>query len=336
MTEPIERTEGGEPQAVGVTRWRVRNAAVEAIQWTGSNADELAAFAGAHFAVVPQCDRVGDSDLTAELFTTAHNVWRGLWDGDWAVRGIKGEFFAVRARDFAATYEAVTAAEDDFPWPPWLENLSDRDRIHAIVAAVATCYQSDHRRDTEAPHCTVMMAGRFLGKMLAAGAEDRTSDDSTPGMFESVYNSLLHFMDEALGTEEQDGADAGLEADVRLLATQRDEARSRLAELENAITWGTSCTSCARVLDSANVERERAERADEKLIDVVALIGQFEREAEEMRAQAVQNGLHPALAGGHREANLLRQCAARLSAAAGQEHPSDDVFLDDEGRPTDA
>jgi hypothetical protein len=129
-------------------------------------------------------------------------------------------------------------------------------------------------------------------------------------------------------------------ADVRIGTVNTPELADLIVRAvnaeANALLWGTSCTSCARILDSANMERERAERADEKLIDVVALIGQFEREAEEMRAQAVQNGLHPALAGGHREANLLRQCAARLSAAAGQEHPSDDVFLDDEGRPTDA
>lgn len=33
----------------------------------------------------------------------------------------------------------------------------------------------------------------------------------------------------------------------------------------NAITWGTSCTSCARVLDSAVAERERAEQAEAQL-----------------------------------------------------------------------
>ena len=38
-----------------------------------------------------------------------------------------------------------------------------------------------------------------------------------------------------------------------------------LAELENAITWGTSCTSCARVLDSAYEQTCRAERAEEKV-----------------------------------------------------------------------
>lgn len=46
-------------------------------------------------------------------------------------------------------------------------------------------------------------------------------------------------------------------------------AMARLAELENAINWGTSCTSCAAVLDSSIRDHERAERAEEKLAAVV-------------------------------------------------------------------
>ena len=43
----------------------------------------------------------------------------------------------------------------------------------------------------------------------------------------------------------------------------------RLAELENAVTWGTSCLSCSRVLDEAMAERERAEHAEARLADPV-------------------------------------------------------------------
>jgi hypothetical protein len=45
---------------------------------------------------------------------------------------------------------------------------------------------------------------------------------------------------------------------------------------------------------------------------IAALADQWEREAEEWRAQSVRDGLHPALASAHREANLLRQRAADL------------------------
>lgn len=40
------------------------------------------------------------------------------------------------------------------------------------------------------------------------------------------------------------------------------QADARLAELEGALNWQTSCTSCARVLDSAYAETMRAEQAE--------------------------------------------------------------------------
>ena len=49
----------------------------------------------------------------------------------------------------------------------------------------------------------------------------------------------------------------------------RKVAGMRLAELENAVTWGTSCLSCSRVLDEAMAERERAEHAEARLADPV-------------------------------------------------------------------
>ena len=52
------------------------------------------------------------------------------------------------------------------------------------------------------------------------------------------------------------------------LVLQPDEfaaVKARLLELENAITWHTSCLSCSAFLDRANAERERAEHAEAKL-----------------------------------------------------------------------
>lgn len=47
--------------------------------------------------------------------------------------------------------------------------------------------------------------------------------------------------------------------------------RTRLAEIENAVTWNTSCTSCATVLDSAYRETCRREAAEAALARVRAL-----------------------------------------------------------------
>lgn len=41
--------------------------------------------------------------------------------------------------------------------------------------------------------------------------------------------------------------------------------KRRLAELESAIDWQTSCTSCARLLDSGYAETVRAETAERAL-----------------------------------------------------------------------
>ena len=60
---------------------------------------------------------------------------------------------------------------------------------------------------------------------------------------------------------EQDAATARTLIDGALLA----ELGRRLYDYGNAIEWNTSCTSCARVLDTSIAEYERAERAEAKL-----------------------------------------------------------------------
>ena len=50
------------------------------------------------------------------------------------------------------------------------------------------------------------------------------------------------------------------EVDMRI-----GHAVANYALTENAVTWGTTCTSCARVLDSACAETVRREQAEAKL-----------------------------------------------------------------------
>lgn len=54
-----------------------------------------------------------------------------------------------------------------------------------------------------------------------------------------------------------------LEAAAPVLAAELAELRTKIAEYENAVTWNTSCLSCAKTLDSSIAEHERAERATE-------------------------------------------------------------------------
>lgn len=43
---------------------------------------------------------------------------------------------------------------------------------------------------------------------------------------------------------------------------EAEQTRARLAEYENAVNWHTTCTSCARILDSCYAETVRAEKAE--------------------------------------------------------------------------
>ncbi|WP_329521189.1 hypothetical protein [Spirillospora sp. NBC_01491] len=58
--------------------------------------------------------------------------------------------------------------------------------------------------------------------------------------------------------------DAALVA-LAVVGPEIDRLRERLAELEGALTWQTSCLSCARTLDSSIENHERAERAEANL-----------------------------------------------------------------------
>jgi hypothetical protein len=60
-------------------------------------------------------------------------------------------------------------------------------------------------------------------------------------------------------------------------------AVNAVAEYENAIGWQTSCLNCARLLDSGNIDRERTERAEEKLAEYENA-GQVAVSREDLRA----------------------------------------------------
>ena len=51
-------------------------------------------------------------------------------------------------------------------------------------------------------------------------------------MWHQAYMDVQAVLDQALGTEEEDGAGGGIAGDVALLASQRDEARAGLARLK--------------------------------------------------------------------------------------------------------
>lgn len=87
--------------------YRKRPIEVQAIQWTGDNADAITAWTGNRFDVLDPEDRADNPDHTAQLLVDANSVWVGIETGEWILRDRKG-FYPCKADVFAETYEETT------------------------------------------------------------------------------------------------------------------------------------------------------------------------------------------------------------------------------------
>lgn len=94
-----------------MTTFRKIPVEIEAVRWTGSNESELESFTSSNFVVNDSEDRAqsGDPEATASVFDRLHSTWVLVYDGDWIIRGVQGEFYPCRPDVFAATYVEVTA-----------------------------------------------------------------------------------------------------------------------------------------------------------------------------------------------------------------------------------
>lgn len=89
--------------------YRKKPLEVEAIQWTGDNANSIHAWAGWKFDVLAPEDRGDNPDYTAEVFVDANSVWIGIETGEWILRDSKG-FYPCKSDVFAETYDAIGQA----------------------------------------------------------------------------------------------------------------------------------------------------------------------------------------------------------------------------------
>lgn len=88
--------------------FRNRPVEIEAVQWTGDNADELREFTRNRFRVVEPTDRGSDPRPNAEVFDVLHSTWVGLRTSDWIICGVQGEFYPIKDAILRETYERVT------------------------------------------------------------------------------------------------------------------------------------------------------------------------------------------------------------------------------------
>lgn len=75
---------------------------IEALQWTGNNHNEMAAFLG-------ESKGVTDKDRDALIIFTLEGAMTAL-KGDWIIKGIRGEFYPCPSDIFEQTYELVGPA----------------------------------------------------------------------------------------------------------------------------------------------------------------------------------------------------------------------------------
>jgi hypothetical protein len=88
-------------------RFRKKPVEIEAVQFTGSNADKLMEFTqeGPHVRIRTTNE---NADGTCELYIETLEGNMLAQAGDWIIKGVKGEFYPCKPDIFEATYEGVT------------------------------------------------------------------------------------------------------------------------------------------------------------------------------------------------------------------------------------
>jgi hypothetical protein len=91
------------------TRFRKLPIEITAIQWTGDNEAEIAAFTRGGFTPTEVGDHM-DAAVTAEVYDNLHSTWTGDKTGQWIIRGVQGEHYPIDETVLAETYERLPDA----------------------------------------------------------------------------------------------------------------------------------------------------------------------------------------------------------------------------------
>lgn len=90
-----------------VQKYRSKPTEIEAVLFDGENLEELQQFTGDQFSLVAEEDRGDDPDIIAQVFDTLHSTWVGVKDGQWIIKGTKGEFYPCDPDVFEQKYEKL-------------------------------------------------------------------------------------------------------------------------------------------------------------------------------------------------------------------------------------
>jgi len=87
-----------------VTKFVSKAVEIEALQLKPENAEQLAAWCGGQ--LVAQHDALGGREYVGLNIPTLEGVMRAS-EGDWIIRGLRGEFYPCKPDVFAAKYEEI-------------------------------------------------------------------------------------------------------------------------------------------------------------------------------------------------------------------------------------
>lgn len=95
------------------TRWRNKPVVVEAVQFTKESITDVWKFLAESEAHGPYADRANAGGITLTIPTLEGD--HTAREGDWIIRGVKGEFYPCKPDIFAATYEPALLATPSEP-----------------------------------------------------------------------------------------------------------------------------------------------------------------------------------------------------------------------------
>lgn len=87
-------------------KFRKKPVVIDAIQWTGTNADEVLGFTLGRASVRDELFQHPSSSERVLVIETLEGSMRAE-PSDWIICGIKGEFYPCKPDIFAATYDPV-------------------------------------------------------------------------------------------------------------------------------------------------------------------------------------------------------------------------------------
>jgi len=87
-------------------KYRKKPVVVEAVKWDGSNLQEVKDFVGKNFECIP-------SDTALRLIIHTLEGDHVCSEGDFIIKGVKGEFYPCKPDIFEQTYESAEDADED-------------------------------------------------------------------------------------------------------------------------------------------------------------------------------------------------------------------------------